>query len=59
MLGLDATEDYEDYEEIEVGGSERRYGGEGKEFNFGFEGSQVLPVCTSDKCKHLTGTIEV
>jgi hypothetical protein len=33
-------------------------GGE-TEFIIGFEGSQALPVCPSDKCKHLTGTIEV
>jgi hypothetical protein len=34
-------------------------GEEGTEFNIGFEGSQALPVCPSDKCKHLTGTAEV
>jgi hypothetical protein len=38
---------------------ERHYGGRGTEFIIGFEGSQALLVCPSDKCKHLTGTIEV
>jgi hypothetical protein len=31
----------------------------GKEFIIWFEGSQALPVCPSDKCTHLAGTIEV
>jgi hypothetical protein len=31
----------------------------GTEYIIGFEGSQALPVCPSDKCKLLTGTIEV
>jgi hypothetical protein len=48
-----------DYEEREVGGSERHYGWGGTVFIIGFEGSQALPVCPSGKCKLLTGTIEV
>jgi hypothetical protein len=31
----------------------------GTEYIIGFEGSQVLPVCLSGKCKLLTGTVEV
>jgi hypothetical protein len=50
----------EDYEEREVGGSERYYRGwEGTVFNIGFEGSQALPFCPSDKRKHLTSAIQV
>jgi hypothetical protein len=33
--------------------------GGGKEFIIGFEGSQALPICPSNKCTHLTDTIEV
>jgi hypothetical protein len=47
-----------DYEEREVGGSERHYGWGRTEFIIGFEGSQALPGCPG-KCKLLTGTIEV
>jgi hypothetical protein len=47
-----------DYEEREVGSSERHYGWGGTEFIISFEGSHALPVCPSGKCNLLTGTTE-